>query len=147
MAVGLWAGAERLGMPRTVVLTLIAGCVGPGPARELLVWEQEADLPDPEEVLADPSRFRLPERGDRQFAVLSAIAGVVAANPTKQRWEAAFAIVEQAVDRGAPDIAAVAARTLAAHMPDGVEGLPPGVTALAPVMAKAGILRRGKHVT
>lgn len=142
MAVRLWAGAEHLGAPRAVVLTLISGCVGAGPARELLVWEQEADLPDPEDALADPRRFRLPDRGDRQFAVLSAIASVVAANPTKERWDAAFAIVEQAVKRGSADVAAVAARTLAAHMPPGVDALPPGVGALIPVMSNAGLLGR-----
>jgi hypothetical protein len=142
MAAALWAGAERSGAPRAVALTLVSGCVGPGPARELLVWEEEADLPDPEEALADPGRFRLPDRGDRQFAALSAIAAVVAANPTRERWEAAFAIVERAVGHGAADIAAVAARTLAANMPPGVDALPPGLTSLAPVMAKAGILRR-----
>ncbi|HEU0133003.1 MAG TPA: ATP-binding protein [Mycobacteriales bacterium] len=145
MAAALWAGAERLGAPRAVALTLIAGCVGAGPARELLVWEQEADLPDPEEVLADPARFRLPERGDRQFAVLAAITGAVAANPTKERWEAAFAVVKQAVRKGAPDVAAVAARTLAANVPPGVDALPPAITTLAPVMAKAGILRRRRE--
>jgi hypothetical protein len=110
-------------------------------ARELLAWQREADLPDPEAVLADPSRFRLRERGDRQFAVLSALAAAVAAHPTKERWEAPFEIVEQAVGRGSADVAAVAARALAKCMPDDVEVLPASLGALAPVLDRAGLLR------
>ena len=63
-------------------------------------------------------------------------------NPTKERWEAAFSVVEQAVSRGVPDVAAVAARTLAQNIPEGVTALPPSVSSLAPVLAKAKILRR-----
>jgi hypothetical protein len=142
MARDLWAAAEHVGAGDDVVLALIAGCVGPGPARELLTWVQEADLPDPEDVLADPARFRLPERGDRQFAVLSAVTAAVAANPTVERWEAAFVVIEQVVTRGAPDVAAIAARTLAEHAPAGLQTLPPAMVALAPVLANAGLLRR-----
>jgi len=138
----LWIAAEQAKRERATVLTLISGCIGAGAARELLVWQEEADLPDPEEVLRDPDRFRLPDRGDRQFAVLSALTAAVAARPTKERWEAAFKVVEQAVDRGAADVAAVAARTLAKHVPEGLTSLPPSVVALAPVLDKAGILRR-----
>lgn len=144
MALGLWSGADRLGAEPEVTMALLAGSVGPGAARELLLWHDEADLPDPEEVLADPSRFALPDRGDRQFAVLSAIAAAVAANCTKERWEAAFVVVEQAVARGIPDVAAVAARTLAQNVPPGIESLPPALSALSPVLSRAGLLGRIK---
>ena len=142
MAATLWSTADALGHGDDVVLQLIAGCVGPGAARELLTWTRDADLPDPESVLADPSSFRLPERGDRQFAVLGALAAAVAANPTKERWEVAFQVVEQAVARGSADVAAVAARSLARCMPPGVDALPQAVGSLAPVMDRAGLLRR-----
>ena len=142
MAADLWIAAEHVHASETTILTLISGCVGPGAARELLTWQREADLPDPEEVLADPTRFRLPDRGDRQFAVLSALAAAVKANCTKERWEAAFVIVQQAVSRGSADVAAVAARSLAQNVPPGVDALPPAIASLAPVLDKAGILPR-----
>jgi hypothetical protein len=142
MACDLWIAAETVAASEEALLALISGCVGPGAARELLVWSTEADLPDPETVLADPARFRLPDRGDRQFAVLSAVAAAVVANPARQRWEAAFSIIEQAVARGAPDVAAIAARTLAENVPEGLDVLPASVTALVPVLGKAGLLRR-----
>jgi hypothetical protein len=142
MALALWSGAERMGMDTEVTTMLIAGAVGAGAARELLLWHQEADLPDPEELLADPSSFRLPDRGDKQYAVLAAVAAAVVTNCTKERWEAAFSLVEQAVARGVPDVAAVAARSLAQHVPPGIDALPPSLTSLAPVMGKAGLLGR-----
>lgn len=141
-AIDLWAAALRCNVSLDAQLALLAGCVGPGVARELLTWSQELDLPDPEVILSDPSRFRLPDRGDRQFAVLSAITAAVSADPTPARWEAAFGLIEQAVNRGAADIAAVAARTLAECAPAGLEALPASLTALAPVLGRAGLLKR-----
>lgn len=142
MAADLWASAEATGASEDLILLLISGCVGPGAARELLAWRREADLPDPETVLADPSSFRLPERGDRQFAVLGALAAAVKAKPTKERWEAAFEVVQQAVSMGSADVAAVAARSLAQDIPAGVDALPSAVGSLAPVLGRAGLLRR-----
>ena len=64
------------------------GAGRPGPRRggrrrrgEFLAWVAEMDLPDPEEVLADPAGFLLPARGDRAYAAVAAVAAVVAANP------------------------------------------------------------------
>lgn len=142
MAADLWITAESLQADDDVILLLISGSVGPGAARELLAWQREADLPDPETVLADPSAFRLPERGDRQFAVLGALAAAVRSNPTKERWEAAFEVVQQAVAMGSADVAAVAARSLAQDIPPGVDALPSAVASLAPVLDRAGLLQR-----
>ncbi len=142
MAVRLWDAAVAARSELDVQLVLLAGCIGPGPARELLNWSRDADLPDPEAILADPGSFRLPDRGDRQFAVLSAVAAAVAANPTADRWHAGFAVIEQAVRRGAPDVAAVAARALAACMPEDVGSLPSALNALAPVLSGAGLIGR-----
>jgi len=142
MACLLWGASDALQTSDDVAFALLSGCVGPGAARELLTWSLEADLPDPEEVLADPDRLQLPDRADRQFAILSAITAAVVSHPTATRWQAAFSVIEQVVARGAPDVAAIAARTLAEHRPDDVEVLPSSLTVLAPVLRDAGILRR-----
>jgi hypothetical protein len=142
MALKLWGGSEQLGASPEVTMALLAGSVGAGAARELLLWREEADLPDPEEVLRDPASFRLPDRGDKQFAVLSSIAAAVAYDCTKDRWLAAFSVIEQSVARGIPDVAAVAARTLAQNVPEGLDSLPSSLASLAPVMGKAGLLGR-----
>ena len=49
---------------------LVLGAVGEGAGIEFLSWLANMDLPDPEDVLADPDGFELPERSDRAFAVL-----------------------------------------------------------------------------
>ena len=52
------------------------GAVGDGTGIEFLSWLEHLDLPDPEAVLADPDSFELPERSDRAFAVMTAVATV-----------------------------------------------------------------------
>ena len=80
----------------------------------------------------------LPRRGDRAYAAVAAVAAVVAANPTPGRWVAGWQVLGQAA-RGAPDVAAVAARTLARCRPDGTP-LPAEVRQFAPVLRDAGLL-------
>src|SRR5581483_6522595 len=69
---------------------LVASQVGEGAAHEFISWKQEMDLPDPEELLEDPGRLRLPNRGDFRHAVLTAVASAVVVNPTKERFHAAW---------------------------------------------------------
>jgi hypothetical protein len=138
MAARLHAAAQGAGAGELAVSLLVRGCVGPGPGVEFLTWLAEADLPDPEAVLADPDSFVLPERGDRQYAVLSSIAAAVAANATPDRWERGWRAFGRA-GLMAPDVAAAAARTLARARPPGA-AVPPEVSAFLPLLADAGLL-------
>jgi hypothetical protein len=97
------------------------------------------DLPDPEAVLADPAGFLLPARGDRAYAAVAAVAAVVAANPTPQRWAAGWQVLGRAAET-APDVAAVAARTLARCRPEAAP-TPAELQLFAPVLRDAGLLR------
>ena len=118
---------------------LVRGAVGDGAGVEFLAWMIEMDLPDPEEVLADPASFRLPERGDRAYAALAAVAAAVAANPTPERWTAGWQVLGL-VAEAAPDVAAVAARVLARCRPEGA-ALPAQIHLFAPVLRDAGLLQ------
>ncbi len=118
---------------------LVTGAVGEGPGLEFLSWLENADLPDPEVVLADPDSFELPERSDRAFAVLTGVAAVAVARGEIESWDAAWRVVAKAARR-APDVATLVARTLATHRPDGAE-VPAAVLDLAPVLRAAGLLR------
>ena len=138
MAARLWAAAEAAGAGTEAETALITGCVGEGPGVELLMWEMDMDLPDPEDVLADPDRFELPERGDRAYAILSAVAAAVAARPTPERWLAGWRVLGRAGER-VPDVAAVAARVLAQCRPAGAVA-PPEVKLFAPLLKEAGLL-------
>lgn len=140
MAAQLWTAASVAGASEEARAALIMGAVGQGPGIELLNWAGEMDLPDPEEVLRDPGAFVLPERGDRAYAALTAIASAVAANPTEQRWLAAWKVLGRSAGKGA-DVAALAARVLAQCRPDGVAA-PAELRLFAPVLRHAGLLDR-----
>ncbi len=139
MAARLWAASGATGSTEESRSALVRGAVGEGAGVEFLAWVAEMDLPDPEAVLADPAGFLLPARGDRAYAAVAAVAAVVAANPTPQRWAAGWQVLGRAAET-APDVAAVAARTLARCRPEGAA--PPAELQLfAPVLRDAGLLR------
>jgi hypothetical protein len=118
---------------------LVTGAVGEGPGLEFLSWLEHADLPDPEQVLADPDSFELPERIDRAYAALTAVAAVAITKGDAESWTAAWRVIARAA-QAAPDVATLVARTLAMHRPEGAE-LPSAVLELTPVLRAAGLLR------
>jgi hypothetical protein len=135
MAARLWAAADAANASVEATTALITGAVGEGAGVELLMWEMEMDLPDPEKVLADPESFKMPERGDRAYAVLTAVASAVAANPTVDRWLAGWKILGKAGER-TPDVGAVPARVLAQCRPPGAPA-PPEAKLFAPLLRDA----------
>ena len=136
MAARVWTAARAAGASTEAETALVTGAVGDGAGIELLMWQMEMDLPDPEAVLADPDAFEVPERGDRAHAVLSSVAAAVAADPTVERWLAGWRVLGKAGE-GAPDVAAVAARVLAQCRPKGAPA-PPEVKLFAPLLKGAG---------
>jgi hypothetical protein len=85
--------------------------VGDGAALEFLTWVREADLPDPEGILADPDSATFPRRGDMIHAVMLSVASAVASNPTSERWSAAWKYIGRSP---VLDVVVPAARTLVA---------------------------------
>lgn len=137
MAALLWTAATASGASEQARAALVMGSVGQGAGMELVNWASEMDLPDPEVVLLDPDAFVMPERGDRAYAALSAVAAAVADNPTKDRWLAGWKVLGGAAGKGT-DVAALAARVLAQCRPDGVPA-PAELKLFAPVLREAGL--------
>ncbi|MFD9903073.1 AAA family ATPase [Streptomyces sp. NPDC059063] len=113
MALRLIAFTTAADASRDVLSLLVRGTVGDGPGLELLASLDRMDLPDPEELLADPAGAVLPERGDLRQAVLDGVVAAVRQRPDKSRWDAAWALLVRAVETGAPDLVVVPATTLA----------------------------------
>lgn len=114
-----YAAAKAADVGKDVTAELVAGCVGEGPGLEFLAWVEEMDLPDPEELLRTPETFKLPQRGDRAYAILSSVVSAAIRDLTPDRWLAAWQILSRAAEQGGRDVAAVAARALArAKTPD-----------------------------
>jgi MoxR-like ATPase len=135
----LLAVCDAVGASAECRSLLVLGAVGEGAGIEFLSWMANMDLPDPEAVLADPDAFELPERSDRAFAVLTAVAAVAVARGDAESWAAAWRVVAR-VAEAAPDVAALGARALAAARPAGAE-IPSGLLALIPVLRAAGLMR------
>ncbi|QJW38668.1 AAA family ATPase [Cellulosimicrobium protaetiae] len=93
------------------------GLVGEGVGVEFLVWCDQADLPDPAAVLDDPTLVDWTGRPDRVWAVLSAVVGWAASAGSVDAWRKAWGPLLAAAEAGAPDVAAAAARPLAACRP------------------------------
>ena len=132
MCARLWAAAESVNASPEAITSLLTGAVGEGAGIELLMWQMEMDLPDPEKVLADPDGFELPDRGDRVHAVLSSVAAAVAANPTIDRWLAGWKVLGKA-GQTTPDVGAVAARVLVKCRPPKAPA-PPEAKLFAPLL-------------
>ena len=134
----LLAAAQAVDASMEAKRNLVIGCVGNGAGLEFLTWLEELDLPDPESALRNPESVEFPDRGDRLYAALSALAGAVAANPTPERWIAGWRVLERAAGN-APDVGAMAARILAQVRPDGMSA-PPEASIFVPIMKAAGLL-------
>ncbi|MCB5181554.1 AAA family ATPase [Streptomyces antimicrobicus] len=148
MSLHLIAFATAAGASRDVLSLLVRGTVGDGPGLELLAGLDRMDLPDPEDLLADPDAAELPERGDLRQAVLDGIVAAVRARPDQARWDAAWQVLARAVETGAPDLVVVPANTLAAlrrtewDVPESVERL----AGLVSVSRRADDARTGARV-
>jgi len=138
MTARLMTAAEACKATDQARSALIRGAVGDGAGVEFLAWLVEMDLPDPEEVLANPGSFRLPERGDRAYAALASITAAVAAEPTPERWTAGWQVLGGCAAT-VPDVAATAARVLAKCRPAGAP-LPAEIKLFAAVLRDAGLL-------
>lgn len=129
MALRLTAFATAADASRDVLSMLVRGTVGDGPGLEYLAYLDRMDLPDPEDLLADPAGAELPERGDLRQATLDAVVAAVRSRPGRGRWDAAWALLARAAETGAPDLLVVPATTLATlrrddwEVPDSIEGL------------------------
>ncbi|MET7289008.1 AAA family ATPase [Streptomyces sp. NPDC005573] len=113
MTLRLIAFATAAGTGREVLSLLARGTVGDGPGLELMASMDRMDLPDPESLLAAPAKAVLPERGDLRQAALDGVVDAVHARPTRDRWDAAWAVLVRALETGAPDVVVVPANTLA----------------------------------
>jgi hypothetical protein len=146
MAARLLTAADAADATGEARSALIRGAVGDGAGTEFLAWLTAMDLPNPEEVLADPSKFQLPERGDRAYAALASIAAAVVAQPTPERWTAAWRVLG-ACAQSAPDVAASAAMTLARCRPPSMVEMPPEIRLFSQLVRDAGLANSAPQQT
>lgn len=141
---GLLSAIEFCGATDEARNLLLIGTIGEGAAHEFITYLDNLDLQDPEVLLANPAAFKVPKRGDQQYAVLAAVGAAYAGNPTQDRWDAVWEILGAAADAGLVDVAAVAAVTVTRHSPDRNGGprtrAPLAMSKFMPVLQQAGLL-------
>lgn len=140
MASRLLAACDAVQAEEDIAASLVAGCVGEGAGLEFLAWRKALDLPDPEEILRAPEKFRVPDRGDQAFAVLTAVVSAAVGNLTPDRWLAAWQVLARAAEQGAKDIAAAAAKALATARKPGLPLPQKELKEFIPLLQKGGLM-------
>ena len=99
MAAEALGAARFAGSSLDVQAQLVKGAVGTHIAGEFFNYIAERDLPDPENILKDPTRWVPPEgRGDVVFAVANSVARAIKRKPTPERYDAAIKFIMHMVN-------------------------------------------------
>ena len=143
-AARLLTAARVVGAGYDVEALLINGCVGPGPGVEFLTWAKEANLPDPETLLAKPASYVHPNRQDVAFAVLTSVVDAAVTRPERGRIVAAWKILEIAAGPGhGADVGALAAKRLTAttvKVKGALDDARTSIRAYMPILKDAGLM-------
>lgn len=110
MAADLSAWCEALKLGESVRRVLVRGTVGQGAAVEYLTYRDNMDLPNPNDVLANPESFPLPTRTDLIYVIGAGALAIVRAKMTNENWAAFGKVLERFATGGHPDIAISMAR-------------------------------------
>lgn len=145
MAALCLAGARSVNAGMEVEVELVKGCVGSGPALGFSEWFTKANLPDPEDLLADPLKAKLPDQVDILLVVLASVTSTILQGNTMERWLAGWKLLGRALKQtNAVDIPAIFAIQLAQNenRPRGIDmtNLPSELSAFLPVLREAGLL-------
>lgn len=89
----LMAACDSVGADSLTRHALIKGCVGDAAAQQFQRFVTSLQLPDPEEILAQPHTLKLPPRFDMARAILASVVGRVKAQCTPMRWEACLDVL------------------------------------------------------
>ena len=145
--------ADMMGAVRSVngdegmLVEIVSGCVGKGPGAEFVQFVNELDLPEPQEVLKAGKNFKLPNSGDKQFAILNSTAAYAVQNMDLDIWNSMWAVLEGAADQGAVDVAAGVCPNLVKcfeEFAERGEELPlvhSAIAAFIPMLSQSGILK------
>ena len=97
-------------------IPLVVGAIGEGEGISFFNWIKNMDLPTPQEVLRNADSFKVPDRSDKTFAILSNLIPYVKENFEKKFWDASWKVIGKICEANQPDVAAVWAIRLAQGM-------------------------------
>lgn len=115
----------------------VLGCVGPGPAAEYITYRENIDLPNPEEILANPNKFVMPNRLDKIYVVGASLMAAIRYKMTLDRWNAVGIVLERMASSGHPDLAVTFARDWIRERPEGATPEKSLLRSLVPLLTEA----------
>lgn len=134
----------------SVIGTAMAGSVGDVATKGFLEFAANANIPDPEAVLANPQIFDPVAANGTSLAAMGGVVAAVGANLTEERWAAAWGVLNFVAKAGKPEVAIFAAPGLI-NMRNRLiaEGNTPtdprALMELVPILQKAGVSFGSKH--
>lgn len=141
MVVNLLAGCHGSNISTEARLMLVTGTVGEDAGLEFAAFEANVDLPDPEDILANPKKAELPERSDQTLAVVTAVSAAVTREVTPDRWVAALTYFGRLGEAGQLDVAALGVRNIAGFQSEVGNVEPPSnLEVLLPILKEIGLL-------
>jgi hypothetical protein len=96
---------------------VVKGCVGEDMCVEFIAWAADQDLPNPADVLENPSIVDWSARPDKLFAVVSAVSHLAISRGDTDTWLQAVTVMEVCAENDRPDVALPSMRNLVAKMP------------------------------
>jgi hypothetical protein len=100
-----YAAAMVLGAPKKVQKLIIAGAVGEGQALQFMNFAVLEGLPDPEKVLAAPTKWDVPEEPDRLYLAISSVVFAMLQDPTQKRFTSAWKAYAHAINATGSQVA------------------------------------------
>lgn len=97
--------ANASGVSSEAIHLLCTGIVGDVAGSEFLIFVDNLDLPDTEEVLANPAGWNPGVRGDQMYAVAVSVVRAVEENFTVARWHKATAVAQRILHHNYAEIA------------------------------------------
>jgi hypothetical protein len=104
LAVKASAAVTCLNLNENIRRVLITGCVGGTAARTYLAYRGSQDLPNPEDIIANPD-LEIPTRADILYVVGSSLLHALRTNNTPERWRQVEKFILRLFKMKLPDIA------------------------------------------
>jgi hypothetical protein len=111
----LLAAAKTLGeeIDSGLAITLLSSAISQAAAVEFISYVKNLDLPNPEDILRNPTSWDVKKRSDVTFAILSSVVSAYASRITEDRWISAWQVIDHVVNNKQIDVAVAAAHNLA----------------------------------
>jgi hypothetical protein len=93
-------------------LTLTNGTIGKGAGLEVLSWLKNLDLPNQEDLFSGKIKFEVPQRPDKQYALLTGSVSYFLGNISEKSWKTIWQFISAYQEAGKTDVAAACARQM-----------------------------------